>query len=65
VNRRGPRWAKKKELPDATVKFAESFEEGNTDDGVLLGSNFDELGNLGDSNEEGEEADIHNEGVNL
>ncbi len=52
--------------PDATVKFAESFEEGIiTDDGALPGSNFNELGNLGDSNEEGEEADIYNEGVNL
>ena len=40
------------------------FEEGNADDSII-GGNSDDIGDLGDSNKEGQEADIHNDGLNL
>lgn len=47
------------------VQFApELFEEGHAD-GSITGGDSDEVGDLGDSDIEGEEADIHNEGLNL
>jgi len=72
VNRkRGRRLAKRKDPPEdvkegnADDSVFLGVEEGNADDSVLLGMDLEELGDLGDSDEEGEEADIHNLGVNL
>ena len=48
------------------VQFApEHFEEGHADGSITAGDDSDEVGDLGDSDVEGGEADIHNEGLNL
>lgn len=48
------------------VQFAPLiFEEGHADGSVTGGDDDDEVGDLGDSDVEGGEADIHNEGLNL
>ncbi len=40
------------------------FEEGNADDSII-GGDSDDVGDLGDSNKEEQEVDIHNDGLNL
>ncbi len=40
------------------------FEEGNADDSVI-GGDSDDIGDLGDSDKEGQEVDIHNDGLHL